>query len=155
MTCIVLERKEAEKEILEVTDTSLGQPVTNLLNQIQTSIINQQTGGIYGVVKLQWLDHPQIGFAIMNGNYGILRSTYQYPNGTTETIDQNISLLINQNGNFLVGSNPRIAGTNTYHPAYAPDTFRLQYNQNTNLFYIDAVCDSTNYCSRILTQAIF
>lgn len=91
----------------------------------------------------------------MNGNYGILRSTYQYPNGTTETIDQNISLSINQNGNFLVGSNPRLAGTNTYHPTYAPDTFRLQYNQYTGLFYIDAVCDSTNYCSRILTQPIF
>jgi hypothetical protein len=156
VTCIVIQRENAEEEILEATGTSLDQPVINLLDQIQNSIINQQqTGGVYGVVKLTWIDNPQIAFAIMNGSYGILITAYQTPNGTIETIEQNISLTSNQDGNFLIGSNPRFTGTNTPHPAYAPDIFRLQYNQYTGLYFIDAVCDLRYYCSRIMTQSIF
>lgn len=148
------EREKAEREIRDKLG-KLDQSTTQLLDQVQQSKASQKTNGVVGVTKLTWVDIPQTGFVIMNGSYGILRTSLQAPTGNIEVIDQDLNFVTDQYGTFLVGSNARYAGTTVLNPGYAPDWFRLQFNQMTRLYYIDSVCDTRRVCSRILTEAIF
>jgi hypothetical protein len=155
LTKLKSERQQAETVIQNEVGASADATLVQLLNQIERSKATQQNDGLYGVVKVTWLDLPQFGFVIMNGNYGLLRTSYQDSTGTVEVVDQDLNLFSDQNQPYLVGSNPRFANTTTPHPQYSPDVFRLQLNSDSNLYYLDAVCDARLTCSRIETQSLF
>lgn len=148
------ERVRAQQTIQNEAGTKSDGSLNQLLNEIEQAKASHQNNGLHGVVKITWLDINQIGFVIMNGSYGILRTSYPNSTGNVEVVDQNLSLTSYQGKPYLVGSNPRFAGTTTVHSQYNPDIFQLQQNPSNGVYYIDAVCD-TNVCSRIKTESLF
>jgi hypothetical protein len=155
-----LERLKSEKARVAQTirneaGTNSDQALNQLLNEIEQAKASQQSNGLHGVIKITWLDINQIGFVIMNGSHGILRTSYSNSTGNVEIVDQDLSLTSYQGKPYLVGSNPRFAGTTTIHSQYNPDVFQLQQNPGNGLNYIDAVCDTNLVCSRIKTESLF
>ncbi len=160
--CVNIDPKAVAREISQTLNVPNSQPINNLLNQIDQHQSNQSSvsSGVYGVLYLRWLDIPNHeGYIIMNGNYGLLRVAYlNYSTGIVEYVDQNISLIFNQQGvPFLVGSSVRYAGTSTPNSTYLPDIFRLDYNSQTNLFHLFYACDAVAgiICSRINAQTVY
>jgi hypothetical protein len=92
-----LERLKSEKARVAQTiqnkaGTNSDQALNQLLNEIEQAKASQQSNGLHGVIKITWLDINQIGFVIMNGSHGILRTSYSNSTGNVEIVDQDLSL---------------------------------------------------------------
>lgn len=149
------ERERAAQTIQNEAGTNSDETLNHLLNEIEQAKASQESNGLHGVVKITWLDINEIGFVIMNGSHGILRTSYPNSTGNVEIVDQDLNLTSYQGKPYLVGSNPRFAGTTIIHSQYNPDVFHLQQNPNNGVYYIDAVCDTSFVCSRIKTESLF
>jgi hypothetical protein len=148
-------RAEIEQEVRQEFGVALTSKMSNLLTQIEESKSTQQnSNGLFGFIRLKWVDLPQVAIALMNGSYGMMRVTFP-AQGNVEIVDQDLIVKNYQGNLYIVSSNSRYAGTTTSHLNYAPDIFLVQQNPNSGLYQIAATCDARYVCSRIITEAIY
>lgn len=148
-------RTEIEQEVRQEFGIALTSKMSNLLIQIEEAKSTQQNSkGLFGVIRLKWVDLPEVAIVLMNGSYGIMRATYPVQ-ANVEIVDQDLSIKEYQGNIYIVSSNPRYAGTTTSNPSYAPDIFLVQQNPSSGLYQIAATCDAKYVCSRIITEAIY
>ncbi|OAD21807.1 membrane protein [Candidatus Thiomargarita nelsonii] len=110
---------------------------------------------INGSVKVSWFlgGYQYVGILNLFGTYGTMRTTYFNPTTyMNEVVDQDMHLQSYQNEMFLVGSNPKVGGTNI--PAlYSPDTFRLKRLPDGSLTISD-MCDQNGVCALVQVEVL-
>ena len=110
--------------------------------------------GMYGVWELTWdVGVPYKSILVMKGETGATRTTFfDQALGQTISIDQGMQFVINQEGMFLVGSNPQFSKTKKSYAAYSPDNFIVQ-QQHDGSFSIIKLCDQAGNCADV--QSVF
>jgi len=120
-----------------------------------TENISKKVTEINGSVKVSWFlgGYQYVGILNMFGIYGTMRTTYFNPTTyMNEVVDQDMHLQSYQNEMFLVGSNPKVGGTNI--PAlYSPDTFRLKRLPDGSLT-ISYMCDQNGVCALVQVEVL-
>jgi hypothetical protein len=114
-----------------------------------------QAAGITGRAHLSWSVYgsPLQATIETYGQTGVVRVAFIGQSGYEEQVDQDLVLQQGPNLLYYRGSNPRYAGTNTPHPGYSPDSFRL-VEIRTGVWSITEVCDEQGTCAPVQTQAL-
>lgn len=146
---------EVEVKVQNEFNKPLTPAMTTLLEQIEQVKQSQQNNGLYGVVKITWLDAPQVAVVLMDGSYGAMRTLYISQENTSEVVDLDLKLETIQDNLYLVSYNPTVAGTSTPVPAYVPDFFLVEQTPVSGQYQITAICDTKLACSRIQTESIY
>jgi hypothetical protein len=88
--------------------------------------------GFRGTIHVTWqhegVQHSAV--VVSHGKYGTARVRLMLPGFGPVDAEQDLTLLLNDDGAFYVGSNARVPGTSLPHPAYTPDIFRVGRRPN-------------------------
>ena len=119
------------------------------------SVVVPEASGITGRAHLSWdiYGEPYEATIETYGQTGVVRVAFVGQSGYEEQVDQD--LVLQQGASFLFyrGMNPRYAGTDTPHPTYSPDAFRLVELQ-TGVWSITEVCDEQGVCAPVQTEGL-
>ncbi len=134
-------------------------PAQTLVDQPQpvedVPAVVPQAAGITGRAHLSWNIYgaPYEATIETYGQTGLVRVAYIGQEGYEEQVDQDLVLQQGPNLLYYRGMNPRYAGTDTPHPTYSPDGFRLVEIQS-GVWSITEVCDEQGVCAPVQTQAL-
>ncbi|HEU0298283.1 MAG TPA: hypothetical protein VFR37_02490 [Longimicrobium sp.] len=114
-----------------------------------------QPAGITGRAHLSWNlgGDPYEATIETYGQTGVVRVAFIGQSGYEEQVDQDLVLQQGDGFLFYRGMNPRYAGTDTPHPSYSPDGFRL-VELRTGVWSITEMCDEQGACAPVETEAL-
>jgi hypothetical protein len=125
--------------------TSTTQPTTTTTTTTTTTA--PSTTAFFGVdfnTPLSWNFGGAANFDAQittQGQFGEASVSYVDVNGTFVTVVEDLTLTQLDDGSWCyVGSNPRFSADGSAAP-YTPDTFTFFFDEATNLYYFDSVCN--------------
>jgi hypothetical protein len=137
--------------------TTRAEPAAPSAQQVQQPQpqAQPQPQGITGQASLSWNIYGTPYEAVIQtyGQRGVVRVAFMGQSGSVEQVDQDLVLQQGANLLFYNGTNPRYAGTDTPHPTYSPDAFRLVEMQS-GVWSITEVCDQQGVCAPVQTQSL-